>query len=164
MAFQAVYLVLWLLNFHCVTGLRHIEDADLEKIEVEENHSTTAAFQFSVINNSSLPLNFLALPKLAQIYAHTKNRVIPGEKFAFLAALGAYDLHVTVQDGRNDWYQVRVEDKITHHRSLTASLPFTPEKCGLEDKPFLLGFGNFSGVNSLLNFGRVTFSVQDDLF
>ncbi len=113
MAFQPVYLVLWLLNFHCVTGLRHIEDADLEKIELEENHSTTAAFQLSVINNSSLPLNFLALPKLAQIYAHTKNRVIPGEKFAFLAALGAYDLHVTVQDGRNDWYQVRVEDKTT---------------------------------------------------
>ena len=23
------------------------------------------------------------------------------------------------------------------------------------DKPFLLGFGNFSGLNSLLNFGRV---------
>ena len=26
---------------------------------------------------------------------------------------------------------------------------------GKEDKPFLLGFGNFSVVNSLLNFGRV---------
>ena len=26
---------------------------------------------------------------------------------------------------------------------------------GLEDDPFLLGFGNFSGVNSLLNFGGV---------
>ena len=25
----------------------------------------------------------------------------------------------------------------------------------LEDKPFLLGFGNSSGVNSLINFGRV---------
>ena len=24
---------------------------------------------------------------------------------------------------------------------------------GLEEDPFLLGFGNFSGVNSLLNFG-----------
>ena len=31
---------------------------------------------------------------------------------------------------------------------------FTPEKMvGKEDKPFLLGFGNFSGENSLLNFG-----------
>ena len=27
------------------------------------------------------------------------------------------------------------------------------EKWWLEDDPFLLGFGNFSGVNSLLNFG-----------
>ncbi len=27
---------------------------------------------------------------------------------------------------------------------------------GMEDDPFLLGFGNFSGVNSLLNFGGVT--------
>ena len=59
MALQPMYLVLWLLNFHFVTGLRHIEDAELEKIELEENHSNTAAFQFSVINNSSLPLNFL---------------------------------------------------------------------------------------------------------
>ena len=32
---------------------------------------------------------------------------------------------------------------------------FTPEKRWLEDDPFLLGFGNFSGVNSLLNFGGV---------
>ena len=32
---------------------------------------------------------------------------------------------------------------------------FTPEKWWLEDDPFLLGFCNFSGVNSLLNFGRV---------
>ena len=30
-----------------------------------------------------------------------------------------------------------------------------PEKWWLEDDPFLLGFGNFSGENSLLNFGRV---------
>ena len=30
-----------------------------------------------------------------------------------------------------------------------------PEKWWLEDDPFLLGFGNFSGANSLLNFGRV---------
>ena len=34
---------------------------------------------------------------------------------------------------------------------------FTPEKwMGLEDDPFLLGFGNFSGANLLLNFGRVS--------
>ena len=26
---------------------------------------------------------------------------------------------------------------------------------GKEDDPFLLGFGNFSGVNSLLNFGGI---------
>ena len=29
----------------------------------------------------------------------------------------------------------------------------------LEDDPFLLGFGNFSGVNSLLNFGRGTLDI-----
>ena len=29
---------------------------------------------------------------------------------------------------------------------------FAPEKWWLEDNPFLLGLGNFSGVNSLLNF------------
>ena len=37
-----------------------------------------------------------------------------------------------------------------HHRSLTAN---ASEKWCLEDDPYLLGFGNFSGVNSLLNFG-----------
>ena len=32
---------------------------------------------------------------------------------------------------------------------------FTPEKWWLEDDAFLLGFDNFSGENSLLNFGRL---------
>ena len=40
---------------------------------------------------------------------------------------------------------------VTKPRSLTAS-EFTPEKRCLEDKPFLLGFGNLPVVNSLLNF------------
>lgn len=64
-----------------------------------------SAFQFSIVNNASVPLNFLALPKLANVYAHTQNRVQPGGKFSFLAALGAYDIHVIIQDGHNDWYQ-----------------------------------------------------------
>ena len=82
-------------------GLRS-EVADLTKPTSGENRS---AFQFSIINNASVPLNFLALPKLARIYAQTQNRVEPGGKFSFLAALGAYDLHVTIHDGQNDWYQ-----------------------------------------------------------
>ena len=36
-----------------------------------------------------------------------------------------------------------------------------PEKWWLEDDPFLLGFGNFSGENSLLNFGRVRIHKVD---
>ena len=95
---------LWCLLLYHAVALRHVEDA-WDQLDQKVNDSTTTAFQFSIINNSSLPLNFLALPKLVQIYAHTKNRVRPGEKFSFLAALGAYDLHVTVQDGQNDWYQ-----------------------------------------------------------
>lgn len=95
---------LWCLLLYHAVALRHVEDA-WDQLDQKVNDSTTTAFQFSIINNPSLPLNFLALPKLVQIYAHTKNRVRPGEKFSFLAALGAYDLHVTVQDGQNDWYQ-----------------------------------------------------------
>eukprot|EP00435_Cladocopium_sp_Y103_P008290 s4422_g2.t1 len=102
---MGVFWCLWCLLLYHAVALRHLED-DWDHLDQQKvNDSTTAAFQFSIINNSSLPLNFLALPKLAQIYAHTKNRVRPGEKFSFLAALGAYDLHVTVQDGQNDWYQ-----------------------------------------------------------
>ena len=82
-------------------GLRS-EVTDLTKPTSGENRS---AFQFSIINNASVPLNFLAFPKLARIYAQTQNRVEPGGKFSFLAALGAYDLHVTIHDGQSDWYQ-----------------------------------------------------------
>ena len=78
------------------------ESAELASINTSANRS---AFHFSVINNASLPLNFLALPKVARVYAHTQNQVQPGEKFSCLAALGAYDLHVIVHDGQNDWYQ-----------------------------------------------------------
>ena len=38
---------------------------------------------------------------------------------------------------------------------------FAPEKWWLEDKPFLLGFGNFLGANSLLNSGRASHSIFD---
>ena len=38
-----------------------------------------------------------------------------------------------------------------------------PEKWWLEDDPFLLGPGNFSGENSLLNFGRVNPVVNNGL-
>ena len=68
-------------------------------------HADRSAFQFSIVNNASVPLNFLALPKLANVYAHTQNRVQPGGKFSFRAALGAYDIHVIIHDGQNAWYQ-----------------------------------------------------------
>ena len=36
-----------------------------------------------------------------------------------------------------------------------------PEKWWLEDESFLLGFGNFSGENSLLNFGGISLIFQE---
>ena len=33
---------------------------------------------------------------------------------------------------------------------------------GKEDDPFLLGFGNFLGENSLLNFRRLAIFIKDD--
>ena len=102
---------LWCWLICQALALRHedslgtLERTERRRTEKDEKVNTTSAFQFSIINNSSLPLNFLAFPKLAQIYAQTKNRVAPGERFGFLAALGAYDVHVTIQDGQNDWYQ-----------------------------------------------------------
>ncbi|CAJ1416532.1 unnamed protein product [Effrenium voratum] len=83
-----------------VAAFRH-SDGQSENLS-----SNRSALRFSIINNSSLPLNLLALPKLARVYAHTQNNVQPGERFSFFAALGAYDLHATIQDDHNDWYQV----------------------------------------------------------
>ena len=75
-----------------VAAFRH---SDGQTVNLSSSHS---ALRFSIINNSSLPLNLLALPKLARVYA--QNNVQPGERFSF-AALRAYDLHA-IQDDHND--------------------------------------------------------------
>lgn len=58
------------------------------------------------INNSTLPLNMLALPKLMTIYARTENHMMPGSRFKFFPGMGAYDIHAVITDGQNNWTSV----------------------------------------------------------
>ena len=46
--------------------------------------------------------------------------------------------------GRTSWYQ---RDHKIHHEYNPEVQQLAPEKWWLEDDPFLLGFGNFSGAN-----------------
>ena len=38
-----------------------------------------------------------------RVYAKSQNGMTPGQEFEFLAALGSYEFHVTVDDGHNGW-------------------------------------------------------------
>ena len=63
---------------------------------------------------------------------------------------GSYKLHETLENSRCD---VNLTPKKTNphqpkiHISTPPKFNIDPEKWWLEDEPFLLGFGNFSGAN-----------------
>jgi len=58
------------------------------------------------INNGTLPINMLALPRLMTLYARTENHMMPGAKFTFFPGMGAYDIHTVITDGQNNWTSV----------------------------------------------------------
>jgi len=67
---------------------------------------TSASFRFSLINNATVPLNILALPKLLTLYATSANELLPGDNFSFVPSMGAYDFRIVIHDGNNTWNNV----------------------------------------------------------
>ena len=57
-------------------------------------------------------------------------------------------------------WKIGAEYGLDHYTPEVKPSPF--KKCWLEDDPFLLGPGNFSGENSLLNFGEVISQPPND--
>lgn len=103
---HAVLFLLLLAHLKACGAVRAVE-SDLTQSDV--NASSIAAvgaqgsFRFKFINNSTLPLNILALPKYYRLYSTSKNEVAPKDAFEFFPSLGAYTIDVVINDGNNGW-------------------------------------------------------------
>lgn len=65
--------------------------------------STLGDFRFTLINNATIPLNILAMPKIMTLHVASENEVLPGDNFSFVPGMGVYDIHIVIHDGNNTW-------------------------------------------------------------
>lgn len=94
-------LLLWLVSFPACLGIR--QGLRLNIASKDFSDAKAEGFNFHILNNSSLPLNILALPKALRVYAASSNNVQPGQSFNLVAVMGAYDFDVTIHDGENGY-------------------------------------------------------------
>eukprot|EP00930_Biecheleria_cincta_P044954 TRINITY_DN30973_c0_g1_i3.p1 TRINITY_DN30973_c0_g1~~TRINITY_DN30973_c0_g1_i3.p1 ORF type:complete len:365 (-),score=22.63 TRINITY_DN30973_c0_g1_i3:127-1221(-) len=103
--FSLAWSILWSVSW--VDAYRHQGWPQFSSLQSMQN-STEALLSggnitFTLINNSSLPLNVLALPKILSLYGVSSNKLMPNQQFVFVPGMAVYDFHAVISDGENDW-------------------------------------------------------------